>query len=169
MLSACPRHHPENVANCCNHPTSKDYCTCNVQDTLDVISQVYNNLGGQNAYTNSAVWGSCGSQLEGLGIAINSTRASTLVQPFLKNGELCQGEEAVYLASKQGNVITTTPATCSDANVPGGPDCSALSGCTKCVSKHSSVASQCYAKDEAAVLKHIIQEEHGSGLFTCDE
>ena len=166
ILSACPKHHPQNVKNCCGHQTSKDWCTCNIQPTLDSISKVYKALGGKNTWV-SASWGECGSQLEKLGIETNTTRPEKLVQPFLKTGDLCQGEEAAYAASKDG--VQMSGPLCDEANAVGGPKCSSLRDCKMCTSKYDQIASQCYSKSEAEVLAHAINLEIGKGYFTCAE
>jgi len=156
ILSACPKHHPVNTQQCCDHPTSRDYCTCVIQDTLDLNASPYAALGNSNGYASNAVWGSCYSQLEGLQIYINSTRASALVQPFLKEGQWCptQGKdyEEKYLTECYGLNQTT---------------CAATAGCTFCNSSKKGVKTDCYNEGEAEVLQHIVKTEDGSDLFVC--
>lgn len=156
ILSACPKHHPENVKNCCGHPTSKDYCTCVIQDTLDLNWKPYQQLGNNNGYSSSATWGSCGSVLESLKIDINTTRATNLVQPFLKNGEWCKMESAKY----QG--IVDYGCNGLDKN-----NCILQLGCSYCDANNSLLPSKCYETGEAEVLTHIVSTEKIYGEFKC--
>ena len=66
IRSACPRHHPVNTQQCCDHGGS--YCTCVFQDTLDVNWKVYSELGGQNGYSDRATLGGCGYADTGIDI-----------------------------------------------------------------------------------------------------
>jgi hypothetical protein len=158
ILSACPKHHPENVKNCCSHPSSRDYCTCVIQDTLDLNWKPYQALGNSNGYSSSANWGACGSVLESLQIDINTTRASDLVQPFLKSGEWCKAETAAY----QGLV----EFGCSGLDAD---ECSAKPGCSYCTSLDPLLPSQCYETSEAEVLTHIVSTERHVGDFVCSK
>ena len=49
IVSACPKYHPQNAQQCCEHKNDA-YCTCIIRDTIDCASDVYNNLGGSNTY-----------------------------------------------------------------------------------------------------------------------
>lgn len=154
ILSACPKHHPENVKNCCSHSSSKDYCTCVVQDTLDLNWQPYQALGNSNGYSSSATWGACSSQLETLQIPINSTRANTLVQPFMKTGQWC----------KKLDTVTDELAEVNCNNFNTEDVCNEQPQCTYCLS--NKLASKCYDTREAQVLLHIANVER-SFDFVC--
>jgi hypothetical protein len=154
ILSACPKHHPDNVKNCCSHPDSRDYCTCVVQDTLDLNWQPYQQLGNTNGYSTSAVWGACASQLESLQIPINSTRASLLVQPFLKTGDWCKSSEQ---SAEDVSDVNCGSLTSEEA-------CTSATHCTFCAS--DKLATKCYDRSEADVLSHISNTEKNM-RFTC--
>ncbi|TNV76335.1 hypothetical protein FGO68_gene11039 [Halteria grandinella] len=73
VVSACPKHHPQNTRDCCAYGGS--YCTCIKQDTVDINITPYKNLGLIDAYgreTNG--WatkitvGPCGKQNTGIDI-----------------------------------------------------------------------------------------------------
>ena len=83
IRSACPRHHPVNTQQCCDHGGT--YCTCVFQDTLDVNWKVYNELGGQNGYSSSVTVGGCGRT--DTGIDIRSAEAVAYMK--LKGAHLC--------------------------------------------------------------------------------
>jgi hypothetical protein len=155
VLSACPKHHPDNVNNCCSHPSSRDYCTCVIQDTLDINWQPYQQLGNTNGYSSGAVWGACGSQLESLNIHINTTRASELVQPFLRSGDWCK--------QKDMETDEFTEVQCHE--IQSVDECNASPTCSYC--KSDKLKAQCYKKDEADVLSHISSVEK-QFTFTCD-
>jgi hypothetical protein len=155
ILSACPKHHPENVKNCCSHSSSKDYCTCVVQDTLDLNWQPYQALGNSNGYSSSATWGACSSQLESLQIQINSTRASKLVQPFMKTGQWCNTFDKM--------VDEYNDVNCE--NIGNEEDCNIESQCTFC--KSDKLANKCYDRREAHVLSHIANAENDM-RFECN-
>jgi hypothetical protein len=163
ILSACPKHHPQNVKQCCDHSSSKDWCTCNVQNTLDSIKEVYKALGGKNSYVD-ATWGQCGSALESLNIGINSTRANELVQPFLVTGELCKGVEEDYLKIKANQPEILEMNNCEELDAES---CERISHCMFCQSRYDPIPTKCYDKQEASVLKHILGVEQGSDSFTC--
>jgi hypothetical protein len=146
ILSACPKHHPENVKNCCSHPSSRDYCTCVIQDTLDLNWQPYQALGNSNGYSSSATWGACSSQLSSLQIEINSTRANRLVQPFLKSGDWCTRSEQTQTISKDYEIVECEKFI--DDN-----ECNKHSNCVFC--KSNKLKTKCYEKNEADVLSHI--------------
>lgn len=154
ILSACPKHHPVNTQQCCDHPSSKDYCTCIIQDTLDLNAQPYAALGNTNGYSSSATWGACASQLESLNIPINSTRASELVQPFLHDGQWCNQLDQ---ATDEYAEIDCGQLTTSDS-------CNGHSQCTYCES--SKLQTKCYDKREASVLSHISKAEMNFD-FSC--
>lgn len=156
ILSACPKNHPVNTQQCCEHPNSKDYCTCVIQDTLDLNAQPYAALGNSNGYASNAVWGACSSQLASLSIPINSTRASELVKPFLRDGVWCAAREKEYRSS--ANII---------CNGLDKETCGLTSGCTYCDSNIHILKSDCLNEEEAEVLNHIIKTEHGENKFTC--
>ena len=158
ILSACPKHHPENVKNCCSHSSSKDYCTCVVQDTLDLNWQPYQALGNSNGYSSSATWGACSSQLESLQIHINSTVAAKLVIPFMKTGELCN-EQSTQL------VETTLETICE--NITSETDCNYASQCTYC--RSNKVQTKCYNMNEAQPLAHIAKSEPDMVDFICSK
>ena len=147
ILSACPKHHPENVKNCCSHSSSKDYCTCVVQDTLDLNWQPYQALGNSNGYSSSATWGACSSQLESLQIQINSTRASELVKPFMKTGQWCKIFDSLTDEFNEVNC----------ENINSEDECNNEKQCTFC--KSDKLKSKCYNSHEASVLTHISNVE----------
>jgi hypothetical protein len=156
ILSACPRNHPDNTAACCQYQNDA-YCTCIIQDTLDLDAAPYSALGGTNGYSSSAVWGSCYSVLESLQININSTRAENLVQPFLRNGEWCPTKEKEYRENFQ-----------QDCAKLDETQCSANSACTYCHTAQKGLPTErCYNKAEAEVLAHVSAVESGAGSFTC--
>lgn len=157
ILSACPKHHPENVNNCCSHSSSRDYCTCVIQDTLDLNWQPYQALGNSNGYSSSATWGACSSQLESLQIPINSSRASLLVQPFMKTGQLCND----YKNGASNN--DANKVKCEDLSYEY--ECNAESHCTYCTS--NKLSNKCYERDEAQVLSHIANTEQTMS-FVCE-
>jgi len=158
ILSACPKNHPVNTQQCCEHPTSKDYCTCVIQDTLDLNASPYSALGNSNGYASSAVWGSCSSQLASLEININSTRANELVKPFLKEGLWCPTHE-----SKEYEVKFLT-----ECNGLEKDQCSSKPGCKYCNSNKKEIKSDCYNENEAEVLTHVLTVENGPRAFVCD-
>jgi len=147
ILSACPKHHPENVKNCCSHSSSKDYCTCVVQDTLDLNWQPYQALGNSNGYSSSATWGACSSQLESLQIQINSTRASELVKPFMKTGQWCKTFDSLTDVFNEVNC----------ENINSEDECNNEKQCAFC--KSDKLKSKCYNSHEASVLTHISNVE----------
>jgi hypothetical protein len=157
ILSACPKHHPENVKNCCSHSSSRDYCTCVIQDTLDLNWQPYQALGNTNGYSSSATWGACSSQLESLQIHINTTRAALLVKPFVKSGQWCNKLETN--TNTNTNVVETV---CE--NITSETDCNFAQQCVYCSS--NKLANKCYRRSEALVLYHIARVEKEFG-FTC--
>ena len=155
ILSACPKHHPENVKNCCSHSSSKDYCTCVVQDTLDLNWQPYQALGNSNGYSSSATWGACSSQLESLQIQINSTRASELVKPFMKTGQWCKTFDSLTDEFNEVNC----------ENINSEDECNNEKKCTFC--KSDKLKSKCYNSHEAIVLRHISNVEDEM-YFECN-
>ena len=155
ILSACPKHHPENVKNCCSHSSSKDYCTCVIQDTLDLNWQPYQALGNSNGYSSSATWGACSSQLESLQIQINSTRANKLVQPFMKTGQWCNTFDKFTDKYNQINC----------ENIDNEEDCDIEKQCIFC--KSDKLANKCYNRQEANVLSHIANSENNMS-FECN-
>jgi hypothetical protein len=161
ILSACPKNHPQNTQQCCDHPTSRDYCTCVIQDTLDLNAQPYAALGNTNGYSTSAVWGACSSQLASLNIAINSTRASELVKPFLRDGTWCSAIESQYQQE-----LTADYNVCSGL---GEAQCGSMPGCVYCNSDAKDLKSECFQQEEADVLTHVVNTEYGAGKFTCKE
>ena len=156
IMSACPRHHPINVAQCCLFQNDA-YCTCIIQDTLDLEAQPYDQLGGANGFSSGAVWGRCGSQLASLGIDVKSERATKLVQPFLVNGTFCPSLTTPA-------TLRANPLACEGLSVR---ECETTEGCTACVSSDGRVASQCYTRREADVPMHIMAVEHGAGALKC--
>lgn len=156
ILSACPKNHPVNTQQCCDHPNSKDYCTCVIQDTLDLNAQPYAALGNSNGYASNAVWGACSSQLASLAIPINSTRAAELVKPFLRDGLWCKAREQEY------RVLSKAQCNGLDKN-----ECSSVRGCVYCNSNIKFLKSDCLNIEEAEVLTHIIKTEHSEDKFTC--
>ena len=156
ILSACPKNHPVNTQQCCEHPNSKDYCTCIIQDTLDLNAQPYAALGNSNGYASNAVWGACSSQLASLAIPINSSRAAELVKPFLRDGMWCSVREKEYRV--------TVNAICNGLDED---TCGSTNGCVYCASNIKFLKSDCLNKQEAEVLTHIINTENGEGKFTC--
>ncbi|CDW86740.1 UNKNOWN [Stylonychia lemnae] len=81
IRSACPKHHPQNAHDCCNHGGS--YCTCVFHDTLDTNYQVFSELGGSNG--DAKAWlGSCDSHH---GLKVGSIQAELYLQ--LVKPELC--------------------------------------------------------------------------------
>ena len=159
ILSACPKNHPVNTQQCCDHPSSKDYCTCIIQDTLDLNAQPYSALGNSNGYSTSATWGACYSTLSSLDIHINSTRANDLVQPFLVSGQWCSTNNIKELES--------TKVSCEHLSKD---ECISLDGCSYCKLNitHKTIPSEkCYNLQEAKVLQHISNVEIGQDSFTC--
>jgi hypothetical protein len=157
IMSACPKHHPTNVQQCCAYQNDA-YCTCIIQDTLDIATQPYDQLGGANGWSSGATWGACGSELGKLNIQISSERATKLVQPFLVNGTWCKAN------AQPTPVLVATAATCKAISDP--TTCAATAGCTFCKSGAPLVSTQCYATREAVVLAHVLAEEH-LGTFVC--
>lgn len=157
IMSACPKHHPTNVQQCCWWQNDA-YCTCIIQDTLDIASQPYDQLGGQNGWSSGATWGACGSELGKLQIEISSNRATTLVQPFLVNGTWCKAN------AQPTPVLVATAAMCKEISDPS--KCAATVGCTFCKSGAPLVNTQCYARREAVVLSHVLSVER-LGTFVC--
>ena len=168
ILSACPKNHPVNTQQCCDHPTSKDYCTCIIQDTLDLNAQPYSALGNTNGYSQSATWGKCGSTLASLNININSTRASNLVVPFLTNGLWC--------ALNESTIKATVPVEqCDNLSYD---ECGRSNMCSYCKFNldHNIILNldhniipreKCYEKQEGKVLEHIVRSEIKDSLFVC--
>ena len=73
IVSACPRHHPDNTKACCDNGGA--YCTCIKQDTVDINWTPYKNLGlvnqwGQetNGWATDITIGHCGSRNTGISI-----------------------------------------------------------------------------------------------------
>jgi len=155
ILSACPKHHPVNTAQCCQYKNDA-YCTCIIQDTIDLNAKPYAALGGQNGFSSQANWGACGSQLASLKIDIHSSRASQLVQPFLTSGKWCN--------SKIVGPLTGVNQNCDE--ILDQESCNAVQGCTFC-NATGFVASKCYGVTEAASLLHILTTEQGEGVFQC--
>jgi hypothetical protein len=156
ILSACPRNHPQNTGQCCQYQNS-DYCTCVVQDTIDLNWQPYAALGNTNGYSSSVTWGGCGSQLQKLGIEIETPRATALVQPFLKSGRWCN--ELI--------TGTETGVGLQCERITSKAQCASTRGCSWCNAAGDLVATQCYSAIEADVLTHVLVTEKGPGLFNC--
>ena len=160
ILSACPKNHPVNTQQCCDHPTSKDYCTCIIQDTLDLNAQPYSALGNTNGYSQSATWGKCGSTLASLDIHINTTRASELVKPFIVSGKWCSTKNLKELPNEN-----------AECNNLAYDSCIGTKGCSFCKLniQHKYIPHEkCYENQEALVLKHITQMEIINGTFKCE-
>jgi hypothetical protein len=159
ILSACPKHHPVNTKQCCEHKNSA-YCTCIIQPTIDVNAAPYKALGSANGEV-STVAGSCGSQLESLNISIDTERASQLIQPFLKEGTWTK------LNASTEEYKTTHETECYGLTEG---QCGAKTGCTFCNSQSKShpVRTDCYNLGEAEMLEHIIATEDAPGKFTCN-
>lgn len=158
IRSACPLHHHQNVDDCCSK--GGQWCTCVLEDNLDLNWKPYKDLGSRNGY-GSASWGACGSSLHSLNISIYTDRASRLVQPFLSEGEVCKGERPEEQAAAYGE------PSCSE--VTESSTCGHMSGCVWCKASDEAapVQSGCFGYNEAEVLTHIMNTERSSEAFTC--
>jgi len=159
MNSACPQHHPVNVAQCCAHKTA-DYCTCLSQWTADLNAAPYRNIGNRNGWSFGAWWGACGSTLHALNISLDTERATMLVQPFLRNGTWCN--------QSSSNAPDKKKPSWEECEQKGRDGCGG--GCVWCsASKATGAPSKCYEEQEAEVLHHIFKTEIGDGQFQCDQ
>ena len=164
VLSACPRHHPQNTRDCCANGGS--WCTCIVQATADLNWKPYGELGNANGW-GWAEWGSCNSELGKLHIRVDTERASDLVEPFVS--ENCEG-------SYGSN--STIPAQTVDEDYEAcyamsEAECGKSSKCTWCNASEKVLvetplsAGKCYEAHEAEVITHIMNTEVGQHEFVC--
>lgn len=128
---------------------------------MDLNYKPYKELGNRNGYA-SITWGACGSRLEELAINITSDRASDLVAPFLKDGELCKGD-----AMKQASTPALPGKDCASVSSRGL--CEEAEGCAWCQVSDpvSSLQTGCFDFEEAGVLSHVLNTERGPGAFMC--
>jgi len=157
IRSACPQHHPVNVRQCCDSKGNSDYCTCLFQWTADLNWKPYGELGGINGWADGAWWGECGSELAGLQISVESSRAEQLVQPFLRKGSWCAQNATLHAQ------VAMTGEECgarSEADCDGG--------CVWCKATGAAgVKNKCYSEREASVLTHVFEVELGKDNFSC--
>jgi hypothetical protein len=104
IRSACPRNHPVNTEQCCKYGGS--YCTCVFQDTIDVNYKVYNELGGQNGYSDRATLGGCG--WADTGIDIRSKEALSYAK--LKGVQFCSYENSNLGDNYHKNLVENNKA-----------------------------------------------------------
>jgi hypothetical protein len=159
IRTACPLHHHQNVDDCCSK--GGQWCTCVLEQNIDLNFQPYKELGNRNGYGTVAM-GACGSSLEALNISVTSERANRLIQPFLKSGEVCRGE-ALAKSGAQPPAIESQCTFISDRT-----SCGHAAGCSWCEAVDAGpVKSGCFNFGEAEMLTHIFTAEKAASTFRC--